>query len=792
MTQVVQAKCPHCSNVLRIPAEWLGKSMRCKLCKNTFQAQAKNSASASANVMAAAPAKASTPVAKPANVSQSAPVAAKPATAIQPVPAVAQPVNAIQPAPAVAAPVFTAPGALFDFPEDAPAAPSGAKPRKKGRGMGLLVLTFFILFLLGASGASFFVYKVATTPGDKSDSKAIAKVEDRPSTKTSPGKIVPDLEEKQDDPGMTKKESDPPEETEKPKKPLPKKDLPKKVFPKKDVTKKDGIKTPSPFSNDPFPRRALLISVNNYLMFNPVHYGSGQDMFKGGYPGSSTAVLRDRLTRPPMYFPTSQVTELSDGVPPESKISKPHPTQKVILETTVRDFVDTCREQDRALLFFAGHGAHVEDKSYLIPIDGNLTNTDTLIPLKWVYDQLAKCKAQQKILILDVFRYSPSRGFELPGAGEGDEGAMPEGFDKDLQNPPAGIQVWCSCQKEQSAVELEGGSAFIQALCHSMVGGAEMKGISGPTQPIPVEDLVVRVNQRLKDLLLPEKRSQMSRLTGKAMEGGIVFDPKEPLPPAVTLKLPADEGGDRAGYAQVNKILDELKLLPPVRDTRIGEINLLKAQNLPAFSVKKLDSYKQDGYQTVPELVKRYKDGKEAFAKEFPLRAAVFDAVEALQESNKIQMREVLPGPINPKSKALFLQEQAAPGISIFKLEQVLATVNAAAEERDKETSKRWQANFDYTLARMQSRLVYLFEYSYTLGQIRADNLPDLAPGQSGWRIGTGKKIAVTESKAKALSKSTTKLWKRIQDEYPGTPWALLAQRESMIALGLQWRPKSD
>ena len=125
-----------------------------------------------------------------------------------------------------------------------------------------------------------------------------------------------------------------------------------------------------------------------------------------------------------------------------------------------------------------------------------MSEPDSLVSLKWVYEQLAGCKAQQKILILDVFRYSPSRGFELPGAGEGEEGAMPEAFDKDVLNPPAGVQVWVSCLKEQNSVELEGGSAFIQALCHSLQGGGEMKGLSNPTQPIPIESLVETVNKR--------------------------------------------------------------------------------------------------------------------------------------------------------------------------------------------------------------------------------------------------------------------------------------------------------
>src|ERR1043165_9833951 len=208
---------------------------------------------------------------------------------------------------------------------------------------------------------------------------------------------------------------------------------------------------------------------------------------------------------------------------------------------------------------------------------------------------------------------------------------MPEGFDKDVLNPPAGVQVWCACQKEQSSIELENGSAFLQALCKELQGGGtELKGIAEPTQPIPVEKLVEGVNGRLKDLLTPEKRSQVSRLTGKAAEGNVPYDAKEPLPAVLTLKPPAVEGGERAGYAQVNKILDEFKLLPPVREGRAGENRLMQSENLPAFSASKLDAYKADGYQSVAELQKRFKDDKAEFAKEFPLRAAIFETVEAL------------------------------------------------------------------------------------------------------------------------------------------------------------------
>jgi hypothetical protein len=763
MPQVIQAKCPNCTNTLRIPAEWLAQPIRCKHCKQIFQMKARSA---------------------PAPVAFAAPDAAAKV-------AVAQPVNATAMMPQTAV-VMPRPGSNDPFGFDADDAPTptpdiARKPRKKGRGTLVLLGVFFFLFVGFASGASLLVYWAFNLQKEKAQTRLVAENDGNREVIGADGKPAA-------------------EKGDAPKKPLPG---------AKDKGKKDGGK-PRTSNEDPFPRRALLISVNGYLMFNPVHYGSGQDDFKGGYPGSSTAVLRDNLTRIPMRFPLSQVVELSDGMAeprldklppnyPKESIPRPHSTQKSVLETTIKDFVNTCRDQDRIMIVFAGHGAYIEDpepedakkdenkkptgKAYLVPIDGNLKKPESLLTVKWVLNQLAQCKAQQKILVLDVFRYSPSRGFDMASPGEGEEGKMPEAFDKELENPPAGVQVWTSCIKDQSSIELDLGSAFLQALCHSLQGEAKMGGFSEAPQPIPIENLVVKVNQKLKDLLSPEKRTQLSRLSGKSV-GGVAYNRDEQLAASIMpLKAPMAAGAQAAGYAAIDNILKEIGELPPARETRGSGV--IRAANLPAFAAKKIDIYKADG--NVADLHKLYKKDAVAYAKEFPLRAAYFEAVDALKESTKISMREVLPGPVNPKDKTKFLKEQEPMGMSIFKLEQVLASVKDAGEKRDMETSKRWLANFDYAQGRLQSRLMYLFEYNYTLGQIRADNLPELAPGQSGWRIGVNSdKLNVTEKKAKDLRNDTKKVWARIQKEHEGTPWELLAQRESMVRLGLVWRPKSD
>src|SRR5262249_55218365 len=52
---VVQARCPYCRNVLRIPADWIVQPMRCKFCHNLIQARAKAPAVAPVAAAAAPP-----------------------------------------------------------------------------------------------------------------------------------------------------------------------------------------------------------------------------------------------------------------------------------------------------------------------------------------------------------------------------------------------------------------------------------------------------------------------------------------------------------------------------------------------------------------------------------------------------------------------------------------------------------------------------------------------------------------------------------------------------------------
>ncbi len=90
-----------------------------------------------------------------------------------------------------------------------------------------------------------------------------------------------------------------------------------------------------------------------------------------------------------------------------------------------------------------------------------------------------------------------------------------------LAAPPAECRCGPPASKEQQSIELEGGSVFMQALCNVLQ--ERMPGIQEPTMPLPVAMMVPKVNERMKEILAPQKIEQVSRLSGTPPEAGRRF-----------------------------------------------------------------------------------------------------------------------------------------------------------------------------------------------------------------------------------------------------------------------------
>jgi hypothetical protein len=134
-------------------------------------------------------------------------------------------------------------------------------------------------------------------------------------------------------------------------------------------------------------RWAVLIGINGY------HESLGRLK----YSVNDCRRLAQVLTTGEDAFPANHVLVLTDDEAAERK-----PTYANI-HSWLASWLAQLDDDDTVLVFFAGHGREMEGKCYLVPGDATLQTIHvTGIPVPHVQELLNRCKARQKVLILDA------------------------------------------------------------------------------------------------------------------------------------------------------------------------------------------------------------------------------------------------------------------------------------------------------------------------------------------------------------------------------------------------------
>jgi hypothetical protein len=535
-----------------------------------------------------------------------------------------------------------------------------------------------------------------------------------------------------------------------------------------------------------FRRRALAICVNNYLYANPVSYGA---------PDRNVHLLLTRLERV-LRIPHTQVLELSDAAEGnQGRVArattgkdKPgdgtfaaeavrQPPIRPVIEKTIAEFLATSRAQDRIILLIAAHAAMVEDAAYLVPLEGDFSDKEHLIPVKWLFERLAACKARQKVLIVDSCRYDPSRGLERPTSGP-----MSAKLEAILSKPPIGVQLWSACGTEQYSYELDGTSIFLSKLFDTLEQKFNKK-IQKAEDPLPIKvlaDLVNKATAAEVDSQLHQK--QTPQLWGDELTSD---SPIEEAPPLARLTIPpiSEPSGGMAKREEVVSILKEIQL-PPIKLAN-EETAPLEIDRVLPFAAKTLEPYKAD-YASVKEIQDN--------AAKYPLRVAVLDVIRVIDKnfdrsSQAFSLMETFLGGSNDKIKKDIENIQRGPARVQAELESALERLEEAGKDRKAESSKRWQAHYDFIHAQILARIAYLAEYNLMLGKIRKDELPGMDSGApaGGWRLASRDKLTSGKEYRDKADKSR-KILEKLAKDHAGTPWEILAKRESMTALGLEWQ----
>ncbi len=772
MAQVIQAACPGCKAVLKIPADWVQQAVRCKNCNMVVQVKAPRAPrpapstptppprSAVRATAPAAPAAAPTSIRKPpALPARSGAVVAK--VAPPPLaPPLAIPVGATTSAP-LAMPVGGA-GPSFDFAKeegDRPARGKGRRKRGGGPWKGLAVVGS-VLLLAGILTAAFWS-RIKPMFDEATTGQASVKPADKDT-----GMIVP-----------------PPKGTKKGPRKAPD-GAPRKspVGPKGKEIIEDEDPPPVITPAGAYPRRALIISVHDYLYANPL-----QELPKE--KASIDGLIRSLDV---LKIPQTQITHLSDRAKRD-----PRPPMKPVIEAGLRSFLATSRAQDRIMVFFVGHSVQIENEAYLVPLEGELDDAKTLIPLKWVYAQLAACKARQKIFVFDGNRFNPGQGLERPGSGP-----MGEKVAELLKAPPPGVEVWASCSAGQTsfADDFAPVGVFLDHFRMALYGEGgkrgvlEGRGIPKPDDLIPMKVIQERVSKSMAEELSRRKDDkgepikQLALLAGSAPKTGAKYDRTEA--PAVKPALPMPAVGN---LELVKAVLDEISV-PPLKP--YSDASMLNFSALPPFSPDALKKYEPSGDPN-SELRKVVHKARVTLWAVSTAAAPpdLMKEVTEVREKLKVDLSVMKdsynkPAPGNPET-----QFKARVGTDSTKMAKIVFKLIVLKEELESEAmvkmrdaeSPRWQANYDFIKARLLEQMAYLEEYQALLGQMRKELPPLDDKLYGGWRLASTTDMQGGRE-ATAYSKPARKTLEGLASKHRGTPWEVLAKREKLTALGLKWQ----
>lgn len=540
-----------------------------------------------------------------------------------------------------------------------------------------------------------------------------------------------------------------------------------------------GGTRPSTLVHGSFPRRMLVMSVSKYLYCNALSSG------KGAKSGDHVSEVARRLAfdwRVPQDKDNNQLFVLSDSSPKD-----PRPMLKPVIEQTYSQFCETSRPQDRVFIYYGGHAVEKDGKAYLVPVDGDFNDVESLIPLDDFWAKVRDCKAQQKVVVFDVCRLNEDGDTVRPGSEP-----MSEALEKKLLDGPPGVQVVTTCAAGQNALEYRqtpfeytdvAGSLFLSALRHVADKGKTRTGKQPtPDDPIPIGPWVELARTRMKEVAEGTRKSVQSPKFAGSEGAAVAFSPDEP--PANRFDLPRPpKGAAIEDVVKVAKVTD----LPPLRSNATFEEDPIDAV-LP-FAADVMADYKpgdasEESLTNDPKL---------------RLRKATLKALEVIRKEwtaatggdGKSQgLREMFTGETNDRIKKQITDEQETPAKLILELEDQVRDMEKVQDDLATEESKFWKAAYLYTLAQLKARLAFMHEYDYALGNIKTDSLPatDDKKGQTGLQLVSVEKMS-SKKDIKDIAEEAKKLFAQVAEEHKGTPFAVQAKRAKVVALGLRWQP---
>jgi len=172
-----------------------------------------------------------------------------------------------------------------------------------------------------------------------------------------------------------------------------------------------------------------------------------------------------------------------------------------------------------------------------------------------------------------------------------------------------------------------------------------------------------------------------------------------------------------------------------------------------------------------------------------PIRAAVFAAAQYSQTTNlKASGTPPLSFVLNPNNfRTVFADAQKSAAISQLAVDSILSKMSANVDKAyDSEPSPRWRLAFDLNYGRLLAQKVRAMEYNSALAQLKGSYTDDdVAKRVNRVSLRPDRNVNYAGGLQKLARKSEEHL-NRVIAEAPGTPWAVLANRELRDGCGIR------
>ncbi|GAB4155671.1 MAG: VWA domain-containing protein [Planctomycetaceae bacterium] len=169
-----------------------------------------------------------------------------------------------------------------------------------------------------------------------------------------------------------------------------------------------------------------------------------------------------------------------------------------------------------------------------------------------------------------------------------------------------------------------------------------------------------------------------------------------------------------------------------------------------------------------------------------PLRLAIVQAAK-FSRDNEPEGTPSLDLRVTPANfRQVATQAQQTVARSQLMVDTILQAFPKGIErELDKEESARWRMNFCLTYGRLLALRVRCLEYNSACADLKSNLTPqDVGSKANHWIFKPSRKIQYATSERRA-AKTAIALLQRVIDEAPGTPWAVMAERELRHPLGI-------